>query len=266
MKQHTYIILAIILLGSTACEKVIDIDLKSVENKYVIEAMVTDEAGGAKVLISQTKNFSDNNDFNGVADAVVTITDNEGNTSTLQESSQGIYDDATLAGIPGRTYSLSIKIDDETFTSTTVMPEIINMDSLYITEDYLFGEVRKSANVEYIDPVGKGQSFRFILYNNGVKSKSIYIQDDEYSDGNDQLVRLRSPGDDEEEMKSGDIIKVEMLAIDPAVYKYWNSFLSGGASGSSNTASPANPTSNISGGVLGYFSAHNVQSKTVTVP
>lgn len=266
MKQHIYIILAVLLMGSTACEKVIDIDLKNVEKKYVIEAVVTDEAGAAKVLISQTKNFSDDNDFNGIENALVTIKDNDGNSTTLQELSAGVYTDATLAGIPGETYTLSVKVGDETFTSSTTMPAKINMDSLYITEDYLFGEIRKSANVDYIDPIGKGQSFRFIIYQNGVKSKSIYIQDDEYSDGKDQVVRLRSPGEEEEEMKTGDIIKVEMLAIDPSVFKYWNSFLSGGASGSSSTASPANPTSNISGGALGYFSVHNVQSKTVTVP
>ncbi len=56
-----------------------------------------------------------------------------------------------------------------------------------------------------------------------------------------------------------------MMCIDAAVYKYWYSFLTGGASGDSNSASPANPVTNIKGGALGYFSAHTLQTKTVVV-
>ena len=53
-----------------------------------------------------------------------------------------------------------------------------------------------------------------------------------------------------------------MQCIDNAVYKYWFS-LNQSATGTSQSASPANAVSNISGGALGYFSVHTVESKTV---
>ncbi|HKZ66576.1 MAG TPA: hypothetical protein VJ111_09490, partial [Chitinophagaceae bacterium] len=69
----------------------------------------------------------------------------------------------------------------------------------------------------------------------------------------------------DEDIKSGDTVKLDMLCIDPAVYKYWYS-VNQSATGNSQSASPANPVSNISGGALGYFSAHTIQTKTLLVP
>lgn len=268
MQRYIYFVAAVLLAGLNSCEKVIDIDLKNVEKKYVIEGFITDEPGTAQVLISKTKDFSDNNDFNGVTDAVVTISDDAGNTAILNEMSAGLYNTSAINGEAGKTYTLTITINGETFTATSTMPQKVNMDTLYLTDDFLFGETRTNANIEYQDPPGKGQSYRFIQYVNGVKSKSVFIENDNYNDGNIPIVKLRSGGDpdDEDEIKSGDVIKVEMLCIDENVYDYWYGFVVGGATGNSNTASPANPRSNISGAVLGYFSAHTIQSKTVTVP
>lgn len=258
-------LLLIIAVAFTSCEKVIDINLDDVEKKYVIEGVLTDEAGSAMVLISQTKNFSDDNQFAGVTDAMVTITEEGGIVTVLPEMSEGVYQSASLTGESGKSYTLSVEINGNTFTASATMPARVNMDSLYITEDYLFGEIRKTVNVEYRDPPGLGQSYRFVQYINNTKEKGIFIRNDDYTDGNQSLVKLWSPGDEDDKIETGDTIKVQMLCIDPFVYKYWYSFLSGGASGSSNSASPANPVSNIQGGALGYFSAHTLQTKEVVV-
>ena len=65
---------------------------------------------------------------------------------------------------------------------------------------------------------------------------------------------------------SGDQVTVDMLCLDPAVYKYWYSLDRGATGGGISGATPANPVTNISGGALGYFSAHTLQSKTMVVP
>jgi hypothetical protein len=58
-----------------------------------------------------------------------------------------------------------------------------------------------------------------------------------------------------------------MYCIDSAVYNYFFQLFQSGGAGSFNTsASPANPTSNISNGAYGYFSAHTVTSKNGYVP
>lgn len=268
MWRKSYLnILLVAAVGFTSCEKVIDIDLNDVEKKYVIEGVLTDQEGSAVVQLSQTKNFSDDNQFVGVTGATVTVADNEGNTTTLQETAAGVYGSGSLTGESGKTYKLTVELGGTTFTASSIMPAKVNLDSLYITEDYFFGEVRKTVNVQYQDPPGLGQSYRFVEYVNGAKENRIFIRNDDYTDGNESTVKLLSPDDDDEdELKSGDLIKVDMLCVDAQVYKYWYSFITGGAEGGSNNASPANPVSNISGGALGYFSAHTLQTKTVKVP
>lgn len=257
----------LLVVWLTSCEKVIDINLDDAEKKYVVEAVVTDEPGSAKVLISQTKNFSDDNQIAGVSGATVTVSDDDGNSTVLAESSAGVYQSAGITGESGKTYTLKVEVDGNVFTASSVMPARVNMDTLYVSDEFIFGETRKMANVEFNDPQGLGNSYRFVLHVNGAKRGGVYIRNDEYTDGNLTNVRLFSGGDDDDDkgIKTGDMVRVDMLCIDETVYKYWYSFETGGATGGSNTASPANPVTNIKGGALGYFSAHTVQTKMVKV-
>ncbi|MFT3703936.1 MAG: DUF4249 domain-containing protein [Agriterribacter sp.] len=262
------VVYILILAGAfTSCEKVIDIPLDDAAKKYVIEGVITDQQGGCKVLVSQTKNFTDDNSFNGVGGAVISITDNNNSVTVLSEDSAGVYTSDTLTGIVGNTYTLNVTVNGTAFTASCAMPSKVNMDTLYITDENIFGEIRKTANVEYHDPVGVGNNYRFVLYRNDEKKKNIYIRNDEYSDGNVSVIKLFLFGDEDNDtdLKSGDHVKVDMLCIADPVYKYWYS-LNEGATGDNNSASPANPVSNISGGALGYFSAHTIQSKNIVVP
>lgn len=268
MKRTIYLLLSVVITFSS-CEKIIDLPLDDAAKKYVIEGAITDTKGGCRVLISQTKNFKEDNSFESVSGAAVSITDGNNNTISLPEVSPGIYADSLLKGIPGRTYTMHVAVNGTTFEASSGMPFKVKMDSLYITDDFLFGEVRKTPNVEFRDPPGTGNSYRFILYVNGMKRKNIYISNDSYSDGNFSSVKLFLFGNDDDKedkkIKSGDKISVDMLCNSPEVYKYWYS-LDAGATGNNNSASPANPVSNISGGALGYFSANTIQSRLADVP
>jgi hypothetical protein len=258
-------ILSLVLLSS--CEKVIDIDLSKVEKKYVIEAILTD-APGAKVIITQTKDFDQDNTFPGISGATVTITEAGGATTTLSETTAGVYEAPALAGTSGKTYLLNVNIAGKVFTASTTMPQKINMDTVYITDEFFFGGTRKIVNVENNDPPGFGNSYRFIQYVNNKREDQIMIRNDEYSDGRKVVSKLFYFSDDEDKkIKSGDIVRVDFLCISPDMYKYWYSLdRSATGSGSGGQATPANPVSNMRGGALGYFSAHTIQTETIVVP
>src|SRR5690606_35605359 len=137
------------------CEKVIDLDLKDAEKKYVIEGILTDQPDRTKVLISQSKKFDEGNDFPGVSDASVSITDNAtGESTELVETSPGVYEAASMKGIPGHAYTLRVSIGETSFTATSTMPLFVNMDTIYVTEENMFGEIWKLANIELQDPEG----------------------------------------------------------------------------------------------------------------
>ncbi|MEJ0105145.1 MAG: DUF4249 domain-containing protein [Bacteroidota bacterium] len=254
----------LLIMVISSCEKVIDVDLKSTAKKYVIEGIVTDQAGGSMVKITQTKDFNENNNFPGVSGAAVIIKDN-GVAIPLQETGSGIYTNAGLKGISGHRYILEVKIDGQTFTASSSLPSKVNFDTMYVKEEEFFGVNRKIPNVSYVDPPGSGNSYRFVLYKNGEQQKTIYVVNDDYADNRPASWQLLTYDEEEEEdkVKTNDIIRVDMFCIDKAMYKYWFSLLAASGGGSGST--PANPVTNISGGALGYFSAHTSQRREVVV-
>jgi Domain of unknown function (DUF4249) len=265
-KLRSIIILFPFLLFFASCEEVITLDLNTAAEKYVIEANLTDKANGAKVTISKTKSFNSTNDFVGITGAVVSIEDAQGNTTRLTESStKGIYTHPTLKGLPKSTYKLKIEVNGQTFTSSSTMPEVVELEDVFPYELSLFDGPRLFTHVRYTDPLGIKNFYRFIEYKNGVYTKSIMVTNDEFTDG--KLVNQIVPPyefTEESKLKKGDKVKVEFLTLDEPVYKYWFS-VENGAQGGGDSAAPANPVSNIKGGVLGYFSAHTIQSKEYTV-
>lgn len=254
-----------LLMLTASCEKVIDVNLDSAEKKYVIEGVITNQPGTCMVLVSQTSDFDDDNAFAGISGATVQLTEQGGATTLLTETTTGVYQATGISGTSGKTYELSVLVNGETFTAASTMPQQVNMDSIFFTTDNVLGNTRKLVNVQYNDPAVTGNNYRFIQYVNGLKEQEIFIRNDELTNGNTAITKLRYTSSDEEnnDITTGDQIKVDMLCIDAAVYKYWYSLNRSATGGGEMSATPANPVTNITGGALGYFSAHTLQSKTM---
>jgi hypothetical protein len=253
-----------------SCTKVIKLNLKNSDPKFVIEGTITDSIGTAEVLISQTQDFYAPSNFVGITGAVVTITDDSGVVTTLVATDSGIYQSPLLIGQQNHTYTLNVLVGGQTFTATSTMPVKIPFDSLYITSDASFGSPKKVATVVYKDPVGKGNSYRFVEYVNGKQQQALFVSNDDYTDGNKNIVPLNIFGGDADSLSNrkintGDVVKVDMQCIDKNVYEYWFS-LDQSSTGSSQSAAPGNPVSNMQGGALGYFSANTLQTKTIIAP
>src|SRR5690349_15160354 len=132
MRSIYGIILLLVLLNSfTSCEKVIEVDIRDSEMKYVIEAVITDEPGVCNLRLSKTVHFNDPDNFPQVSGAVVKVKDN-GVEHSLSELSPGYYSTNTINGTPGHTYDLSVSVDGKLFTATCVMQQPVTLDTLYI--------------------------------------------------------------------------------------------------------------------------------------
>jgi hypothetical protein len=255
------------LIVAVSCRKVISLDLHTAEKKLVVDANLTDQAGGCIVVLSQTANFDADNTFPPVGGAAVTISDNAGNTTTLAESSPGTYVAPSLVARTGVAYRLQIVVNGETVTAESVLPVLVNFENLYITEDQIFGTTYKLANVAYTDASDPGHYYQFVQWVNGVKVKQVYTADNELTAGRQQDVKLYLDPNtkDKDKIKSGDTVKVEMQCLDEAAHAYWFS-AEQSSTGDNQNAAPANPVSNLTGNALGYFSAHTSQVRTVQVP
>lgn len=259
INQYKYIIaVAIISLVTTSCEKEVDVDLRSVEPRLVIEAKVIKDMY-ATVRLTKTKDFDANNDFPPVKGAVITITDDAGNFETLDfDEASGLYTSKKIIGVERRTYNLSVVCEGMEYTSTSKMPPLVPIDSL--TTRFMFpGMDYPYPMVHFQDPIGEENNYyRHLVYVNGKK----ILQDDlvftsKYSDGEyvRTLLSVRTPGDDDP-IENGDLITVEHQCLDKDAYTFFETL-------SNIDNSLNNPTTNIVGGALGYFSAFSVDKKDI---
>lgn len=258
----TVIFSAFAALLLVSCEEVIEIDLDETEAKFVITGAVTDQLEPFRVRIEKTVNFDQPNNYPAVSGALVTISDGA-QTFDLTETAPGIYQTAqNLAGEVGKTYNLRVEVEGQVFEAQSTMPAPVPFDTIKQDIGTQPGGGTTILVVPiYVDPLGFGNYYRFVQTTNGQKLNNIFVFDDRNNDGIRITRPLFAPGSDIENTV-GDTVLVEMQTIDRATYKYFFA-LDASTSNGPNSSVPANPENNLSGDVLGYFSAHTVQRRTL---
>lgn len=265
MKTILRFILLLIISVQWSCEKAIDLKLKDNVLKYVIEGTITNEPGSCRVYISETKEFGDDNQFKGISGAIVKI-ETKGTTVLLTETDKGIYTSSIVVGIPGETYVLTVNIGEQVFNASSTMPQLVPfLDFTLKPTDFDTTEVKPM--MKFKDPGETRNFYWFQQYVNDKLQKQYRVINDDFITGqevNDYLEFSNETDNKALNFKRGDKLTAEMHCVDSGVYTYLFSLFN--ANGSDTGAAPSNPVSNISGDVLGFFSAHTVQRKSVTIP
>lgn len=242
----------------TSCEKEIDVDLRPSEPKLVIEGLITPDSL-ATVKLTMSKNFNTDNTFDPVTGAIVSISDDNGNSETLKLNSSGIYKAANLRGVSGRTYSLKVNVEGQEYTASSRMsPHTVAIDSILMYYIPLFKY--SFPQIYFQDPQGSKNYYREILYINGKRKKL----DEDVTDTDNRegfyMTRIvpafKENNETEDPIKKGDTIMIEHQLLDKGAYTFFETL---GRISSSQT----NPTNNIVGGALGYFSAYTFDRKTI---
>ena len=255
------------MILTVSCTEKIDIDLNSSNPQIVIEGNVSTNGEETIIKLTNSVNFDESNDFPKVEGAIVELSDDLGNTEILNETSPGIYTSNTLTGVEGVTYYLSVQKDDKNLKSESTIPMQVPFDTLIVEKSNSTGGpggMGPSTNYDVIvgfnDPESETNYYRFVELING-EIRSSYVFDDILINGNYSERPLMSFN---RNLNQGDTLQVIMQCIDKEVYDYFNSFgnLMGGPA---NSSTPANPYTNIDGGVLGYFSAHTYEMKEVVI-
>jgi hypothetical protein len=260
----TLVLLAFLL---ASCEKVIVIDLNSKEPQIVIEGNISNQPGPYKVILTQTANYDESNNFPAVSGAMVTIRDDSGNSELLAETSSGTYTTSTIQGTPGRSYTLKVTANGAEYQATSIMPAPVSIDALSVVTEKNSKGNDKTIYVGFTDPAGIANYYRFIKIINGIAQTSIFVEDDLLQDGNTINHPLLSHGQDETSIKTGDNVTIVLQTIDKKVYDYFRTLLQLSSGGLINqSTSPANPLTNISNNTLGYYNACSVTSKTIIIP
>ncbi|MDB4926377.1 DUF4249 domain-containing protein [Mucilaginibacter sp.] len=252
----------ILCISIASCKKVINLKLGNTSPQLVIEGNLTDIVGTQSITISQSVAFDNTNTFPPVSGAIVKIIDYNGRVYNLTERAAGTYTINSLFGRYTQPYTLQVQVNGQTYTAKSTMPSRVNLDSLSVTTQSFGKSTTNTIGISFQDSPNIKNQYRFILYVNGVQVNSVFVRNDQFSDGRFVQALLYQ---DDIKINSGDKVNVEMQCIDPAMYTYWYTF-SQQSNGFSNSATPTNPPNNFDKPVLGYFSAHTVQRRSITIP
>lgn len=267
MKNIFLIILSLFLV--TSCEKEIDLDLENQSGKIVIEGNVTDQAGPYYVKITRSVAFTEANQYPAIENAQVILSDNAGQTETLQYAGNGMYKTTNFIGQSGRIYTLKITAEGQQYTAQSTMPEAVSFDGLEQDSFMVGGETSYTLLPVFTDPQALGDHYLFSFTVNNNPKKFFSEFSDNVNNGMPNQRPLLLPNDDSEaddiKVVAGDTIHVEMQCIDENVYTFYSALLQLSDGGPGGGVTPANPPSNISNGALGYFSAHTVRTRSVVI-
>ena len=252
-----------VLVGVMACKKVVSVELRDAPSQLVIEGEVTN-GGTPQVKISRSVAFSAANSYPPVSGAVVTVTDNNnGLVAVLKESAAGMYGTRTYSGVPGHSYQLSVTVGGMVYTANSVMPRQVALDSITFAMNTDINNHKDiNAVVNFQDPPGVANYYQFTEEIGGRLIPDVFVFEDRLSDGR----YIEQPlFNDSTYLQRGEELTLTMNCVDKNVYNYF--FTLSGVTGNNGfqTATPANPVSNISNGALGYFSAHTTQRVKVEI-
>lgn len=130
-----------------SCEEPFFADIPNSEKVfYVVDGVITDQAGPYFVTLSKSTDLNSDNAF--VSGANVFIEDQNGLIERLQETDSGIYNTINIQGIVGNTYRLRIEFENqqiesswETLTSSSLLDSIYYKPETKATSDRDINEI-----------------------------------------------------------------------------------------------------------------------------
>ena len=261
--QISLLLLFIIML-LLGCEKVIDVDLNEANPEVVIEANLTNSTNFAEVKLTKTGSYFGDSPIENITGAEVIIENEFGSSFILNEVEEGLYRSDKISFQPEITYNLLVDVETEKYESSSKLNPAVLIDSLtyYYDEGFAFLDPGYIVKIYFIDPPEVNNYYRIKVFENDTlknESEDLIIFDDRLIDGQALEVNLRGVIFDVD-----DTVSIQLISLDEGAYEYFHTFQEL-INVNPGSAAPANPTSNISNGALGYFSAWSADEETVII-
>jgi hypothetical protein len=274
---------AILLLGLTACEKIVQLEIPSSDPELVVEGQITNKKDLWKIKLSTSQAYFNQDEVTEVSSATVTIMGSDGSSSTLLHTDTGMYVSTdSLQCVVGVTYTLNINYNGKEYSAAEKMPNGFPIDlieSYYLPEANGFIQEGYYVFIQGKDNDYKGDSYQWKFYRNDTLKDNFgkILENDEFGtvsflnqniDPDDPLGGIAQgilPRPFPFILDPGDTIRLEQYNLSPTYYQYildLSAQLS--RSGSPFDPPPTNPINNISNNGLGYFSvAHYTDAEII---
>ena len=288
------LLLILVAMHFTACEKAIDFKLQESAPKLVVEAIIENGEAPRVVLTNSFDYFSTispallTSSFVHGADIFIS---NGRKTHKLKEYTVNLVDSFNLyyysidssdlatsfVGELNTAYSLKINSNGVAYTAQTTIPKISKViDSLWWKPAPPSNDSdRVVVMLKATDPPGYGDYVRYFTKKNdepfypGINS----VFDDLFIDGTTYELQVE-PGfnrnlprkENDLFFHKGDSVTLKLSNIDRATYDFWRTMEYSYASVGNPFSTPIKVLSNISNGALGYFGGYASQYRTLVIP
>ncbi len=266
-----------------SCTEPIDIELSNSYSRLIVFGEISTDTTIHVIRLTRSANYFYNKPAESVSGAIVKINDSVTEISLSENPlNSGRYETPPdYYGVPGRTYHLSIDQVDidkdgakESYHAISVLPFLGALDSIQLNHaDYPFfqgSEILLYAQ----DPAETIDYYAFKTMKNGLLQtdslSEIIAQNDILFNGsytNGIAVQYLDDAKPDEKVVAGDTIVFEMYGISK---DYFNFIIEAQTEfrGSNPMFSgpPANVSTNLTNGALGFFAAVNIKRATVIVP
>ena len=266
MKRNWIVFLALFVFISS-CEEVVVVDLEEAEKRIVIDASIKWKKGTdgneQKIKISKTRGFYETDPI-PVTDANVTITTSDADVFEFvnDDENPGTYITEQFEPVIGQEYQLNIQAEGQNFQATEVLKSVVPIDSITQRNDAGFGGDEIEIKTHYTDPAGIENFYLFNYQVSFIQIPTLEIFDDEFNDGNPIFSTYQ-----EEDLKAGEIVNIQMQGISRQYYDYLFLLLNQiGDSGGPFQTRPATVRGNIINTTneqnfpFGYFSLSEVDT------
>ena len=278
MKFRT-ILFALISIVASSCTEKIDIPLDNSYSRLVVDGSITTDTMAHKVVLTSTSSYYFNQPPPPVTGALVSVSDGT-NTFNLSEKTPGVYcTESNVYGIPGKTYSLNIKLAEAIggftdYNASSVIYPVAAMDSINLL---FHPEWSKNGIWEvkcYVQEPPTVDFYRFLLYKDQVLLTDTLdewlITDDTFFNGNytnGLPIAYIDQSNNDQKLKPGDTITAEVNSLGKEYFNFLTEAqtelfgsnpLFGGP--------PANIQGNINNGAVGFFSAYSATRSYAITP
>jgi hypothetical protein len=278
----------------SSCEKEVHINLGNSAPRLVVEGEIF-TGGPPIVTLTNSIGFFSSIDYSTIQNAfvhgaVITVSDGS-QTITLKEYSLDTANNSkffvysadlsdpnakNFVGQVGKYYTLNINYNGQTYSSITMVPPPIHIDS--VTLNKLADPPARFPDaiglvVHFKDPDTPGNYARYFTKRNSEPYYAGDIYDDEITNGAPVDWHIH-PGtnlsmpDSESTFYfyKGDTVTVIWSSIDKGVFTFWNTFEYASAAVGNPFASPINTKSNITNNALGVWAGYGIDSATIIIP
>jgi len=279
MKRNIiFIISALTLLFTFACEEVIEVDLPEVEAKMVIEGEINSNLP-AMVILSRNMNYFDvidsaalSNMYITDSNAIIVVSDGITlDTLSLQTITKFPYQafiGNKLLGEEGTSYTLNVSYQDKEYFATTSIPSSVPYSQVWF-EPQLNNDSIGNLNFSFFDDANTDNYYLVSSLTIGTQwwwykpAYGVPVFDDIFFNGDSTIVSVSKgyEGNDffqidvetDEERDSvlyfsiGDNVSLRLSSMDQDFYLWWNSYYRSEFTGSNPYSNPSAVLTNIEG-------------------